>query len=130
MSDLRPKGIKVALGGQERRLLFSINAIDGIQEKCNMPLYDAMKYIARAADGKKDHDTLVQYRTVTTVLLNEENDGSLTEKEVGKMITLENYQDIAQNILLAYGIAIPDPDEGDDMDDDEEDDHPNAETGQ
>lgn len=130
MSDLKPCGVKCVIGGQERNLLFTINAIDSIQEKCNMPLFDAIKYIAMAADGNTEHDTLVQYRAIVTVLLNDENDGSLTEKEVGKMITIENYRAIAENVLSAFGISIPDPDESDDMDDDVEKDLPNVETGQ
>lgn len=130
MSDLRPRGVKCEIGGQERNLLFTINAIDSIQEKCNAPLFDAIKYVAMAASGKMDHDTLVQYRAIVTVLLNDENDGALTEKEVGKMITIENYRSVADRVLNAFGISMPDPDEGDDMEDDEEDEHPNVETGQ
>lgn len=130
MSDLKPCGVKCMIGGQERNLLFTINAIDSIQEKCNMPLFDTIKYIAKAADGNTEHDTLVQYRAVVTALLNDENDGSLTEKEVGKMITIENYRAIAENVLGAFGLSMPDPDEGDDMEDDEDEDHPNVETGQ
>lgn len=130
MSDLKPRGVKCMIGGQERNLLFTINAIDSIQEKCNMPLFDTIKYIASAADGNTDHDTLVQYRAIVTALLNDEDDGSLTEKEVGKMITIENYKDVAVRILEAYGLSMPDPDDGDDMEDDEEEDRPNVETGQ
>lgn len=126
MSDLRPKGVEVELGGQSHKILFTINAIDQIQEKCNMPLFDAVKYVADAADGKKDHDTLVNMRTIMTVLLNDEEEGRLTEKEVGRLITLENYTKTAWAVLQAYGISIPDPDE----DDSDEDEDPKAETGQ
>lgn len=129
MSDLRPKGVEIEIGGQKRTLLFTINAIDEIQEKCNMPLLDAMKYVAQAADGETDHDTVQNFRAIITVLLNDENSGSLTEKEVGRMIDIGNYSSVAWTVLNAYGISNPDPDEEDD-EEDEEDEAPNVETGQ
>ena len=129
MSDLRPQGIKVNIGGQERNLLFTINAIDEIQTKCNMPLYDAVGFVAGAADGKMDHETIVNYRAVVTALLNND-DGGLTEKEVGGLITLENYRHVAWSVMEAYGITLPDPDEDDEFEEDDEEIDPNVETGQ
>lgn len=128
MSDLRPNGVKVELGGQERTLLFTINTIDEIQEKCNMPLYDAVSYVAKAADGKMDHETLTIFRSVVTALLNSESGEKLEEKEVGRLLTLHNYCKTALAVLRAYGLSIPDPDEEDG--DDEEEESPNVETGQ
>lgn len=127
MSDLRPKGIEMEIGGQKRYLLFTINAIDEIQEKCNAPLLDAMEYVANAASGETDHDTLQNFRTIVTVLLNDEGDGNLTEKEVGRMLTINNLASIAVNVLRAYGVSIPEPD---DSDADEEEEDPNLKTGQ
>lgn len=126
MSDLRPKGVMAKIGGQERNLLFTINVIDEIQERCNMPLFDAVKYVAAAADGRMDHDTLQNFRTVVTVLLNAGKEDGPTEKEVGDMIDLGNYSTVALLVLEAYGISIPDPDE---IDEDEEEGDPNPETG-
>lgn len=125
MSDLKPSGVVVELGGQEHKILFTINAIEEIQSSCNKPLYDAMEFVVKAACGDMSKETLVTYRSVVTALLNAENNGNLTEKEVGEMVTLENYTSVAQRILNAFGISNPDPDEGDDEDDD-----PKAETGQ
>lgn len=126
MSDLRPRGVEVEIGGQKHTLLFTINAIDRIQEKCNASLFDAVKYAAQAADGEMDHDTIQNFRTVVTILLNDEDDGDLTEKEVGRMLDLENYKKVAHAVLRAYGISLPDPDEEDDFEDDED---PKAGTG-
>lgn len=126
MSDLRPRGVEIELGGQKYRLLLTLNAIDQIQERCNLPLYDAIKYAAQAADGKMDHDTIQNFRAIVTVLLNNEEDGDFTEKEVGKLLDLENFQNVAWHVLKAYGLSMPETDE----DADDEDEDPNVETGQ
>lgn len=126
MSDLRPRGIEIELGGQMHRLLLTLNAIDQIQEKCNLPLYEAIKYAAQAADGKMDHDTIQNFRAIVAVLLNDEDDGNLTENEVGKLLDIDNFRPVAWKVLEAYGLSMPEPDE--DADDEEED--PKVETGQ
>lgn len=130
MSDLRPKAVGVKLGEQERNLLFTINSIDEIQTTLNMPLIDAMKFVARAADGRMDHDTLISFRAVTTILLNCNSTEELTEKEVGGLITLENYRHVAWSVMEAYGISLPDPDEDEEFEEDDEEIDPNVETGQ
>ena len=126
MSDLKPHGVDVEIGEQKRNLLFTINAIDNIQERCNMPLFDAVKYVAKAADGGMDHDTIQIFRAVVSILLNDGDDGELTEKEVGRMINIGNYSKVALLVLKAYGVSIPDPD----GDEDDEDEDPKAGTGQ
>lgn len=127
MSDLRPVATEIELGGQKRNLLFTINAIDEIQEKCNMPLFDAVRYVAGAADGKTDRETLSVFRSVLTVLLND-GEQKYSEEEAGRFVTLANYKQTAWKVLEAYGISIPDPDEMDE--DEDEDGDPKAETGQ
>lgn len=130
MSDLRPNGIKVEIGGQERNLLFTINVIDEIQASCNMPLFDAIGIIAGAAGGETDHETLTVYRFMLTALLNRVSDTPLTEKEVGEMVDWLHYGKIAAAMLEAYGISMPERDEDDLEDDAPEDKDPNRETGQ
>ena len=126
MSDLRPKGIEVELGGQKRNLLFTINAIDEIQESCNLELWDAMEYAAKAAVGNIDHDTIVNFRLIVKILWNDAGETELTEKEVGQMLTKDNYVGVAKAVMRAFGVSIPDPDD----EEDREDDDPKAETGQ
>ena len=130
MSDLRPRGITVEMGGQERNLLFTINAIDEIQERCNLPLMDAVIFVAKAADGSMDHETLGHFRTIATVLVNSEKGEKYSEEEIGRMITLENYLQVARAILEAYGVSLPDPDEDEEEDEEDEDESPKAGTGQ
>lgn len=130
MSDLRPKGVEVELGGQKRNLLFTINAIDEIQERCNAPLIDVMQYVAKAADGKMDHETLDNFRAIVAALVNSEKEEYYSEEEVGRFLTLANYKPTAWKMLEAYGISLPDPDEDDEDEEEDGDENPKAETGQ
>ena len=43
MSDLNQKGVIAMIDGGERKLLFSINAIDEIQDRLNLPFLDSLK---------------------------------------------------------------------------------------
>lgn len=130
MSDLRPQGVEVEIGGQKRSFLFTINVIDEIQEKCNLPLIDAMKRIVDFIDkNAEDHEAITVFKNVVAALLN--GDGSeekLEVDEVGRLIHLGNYKMVAWKVLEAYGVSIPDPDDRDEEDDEDED--PNLETGQ
>ena len=130
MSELRPESIAVELGGQKRNLLFTINVVDEIQTKCNMPLFNAMKYAAKAADGEIDHETLDNFRIIVTALVNDGGEEQYSEKETGRLLTLGNYRLVAWKVLEAYGISVPDPDEDDEDGEEDEDESPKAETGQ
>ena len=128
MSDLRPEGIRAEIAGQERNLLLNINAIDQIQAKCNMPLYDAIGVIAEAADGNTERETLLVYRAVLAALL-EAGGEQVTEEEAGNMVTFSEYGKIAWKMLEAYGIFMPEPEESEEDEEDQEDEDPNRETG-
>ena len=130
MSDLRQQGVEIELGGQKRNLLFTLNAIDDIQERCNMPLIDAVRKVGEVIDNNaQDHDAITVFRAVVTSLLNGSDGEPVTDSEVGRMIHVGNYKLVAWKVLEAYGISIPDPDE-DDEDDEEENEDPNPGTGQ
>ena len=133
MSDLRPNGVEIELGGQNRRFLFTINVIDEIQEKCNLPLIDAMKHIVDFIDkNAEDHEAITVFKTVVAALLNGDGIGEALEADdVGRLIHLGNYKMVAWKVLEAYGVSIPDPDEDDEDNEDEEGtEDPNPETGQ
>ena len=132
MSDLRPRGVEIELGGKKRNLLLTVNVIDDIQESCNMPLIDAVMVVAGAADGKTDRDTLVILRKVMAAFLNREDTEEITEEEIGDLIHIGNYRQAAAAVLQAYGISVPEPDEDEDEsenEDGENDVDPNAGTG-
>lgn len=115
MSDLRPKGIPIELEGVERHLLFTLNAINELQEYYKE---DLSSIIDKLTDKTEAVSTL---RQILTTLLNDEADRELamngnelkqyTEKEIGWLVTLDNQEQILLAILAAYGISLP---EGDD----------------
>lgn len=122
MSDLRPEGVKVKIGGQEYKFLLTINKIDEIQTRCNMPLSDAVELIAAAADGETEGKTLKVYRSVLSILMD------VPEQEAGEKVTFADYQRVAWAMLAAYGISMPEPDDEEDEEEDEEP-SPNLQTG-
>lgn len=126
MSDLRPVGVPIELGGVERHFLFTLNAIDTVQNHYNLT---AMEALGKLFDPKEQLETL---RFMTTTLINDEvervkwrNPDSdlieVTEKEVGWMISVDNIDKVTNAILEAYRISVPESDENDD---------PNMESGQ
>ena len=75
MSDLRPQGIEVEIGGKQRSFLFTLNVIDEVQEKCNMPLVDTMKSVVDVIDNNAtNHEAITVFKAVVAALLN--GDGS------------------------------------------------------
>ena len=123
MSDLRPRGTPVVIDGEERRLLFTLNAIDEIQDHFDAPMSDVWDKLT----DKRESEKTIRYLICT--LLNDEaareqRNGkelkSYTEEEVGWAITVENVNEIMMALLDAYGLSLPEPDE---------DDSPKAESG-
>ena len=112
MSDLNPKGTPVKIGGEEHNLLFTLNAVDDIQDRMDMPIDDAI-------------DCLTDYRkawkackTILCSLLNDETQRrkhygqgqearSYTEEEIGWMVLEADKYKILEAILKAYGAAVP-----------------------
>lgn len=123
MSDLRPRGTPVVIDGEERHLLFTLNAIDEIQDHFDAPMSDVWDKLT----DKRESEKTIRYLICT--LLNDEaareqRNGkelkSYTEEEVGWAITVENVNEIMMALLDAYGLSLPEPDE---------DDSPKAESG-
>ena len=50
MSDLRPKGAHVEIGGVDRHFLFTLNAIDTIQSEKGMPVSNVMELLQDEAE--------------------------------------------------------------------------------
>ena len=86
-----------------------------------------MQYVANAVGGNTDKETVHNFKMIVMVLLNDENDGNFTEKEVGEMLHMGNYRKVARTVMEAFGLHIPDPDEDTEEDEDED---PKVETGQ
>ena len=69
MSDLRPIGAPVVIGGQEYNILFTIGAIEAIQETCNKALVETMPAIVRVADFKTDSEDVKTFYNVIAAFL-------------------------------------------------------------
>lgn len=112
MSNLRPKGVHVAIGEEEFDLLFTIGAIEEIQEETGLGLFDAMQEIAGAVDGKTSKETLKCYKSVVKALTGKDEDFI-------KKITWAEYSSLARQIIESFGFSLPDADEDEDEDDED-----------
>ena len=133
MSKLRPHGVKVDFNGEEREFLFTLNVIDELQSTTEKSLADLLREMLDSENGgniapvKKIVSVLLQDETERAEFLTGDKKKSYTEKQVGWIITLENYSYYMEKILEAYGISMPSGDEVDEIEDEiEEDDDPNA----
>jgi hypothetical protein len=115
---------------KERHLLFSLNAIDEMQDR-----FGGFDKLDEVLSGK---DSIKNLRWLLTVLLNEgaeEGEPELNEKEVGRMIHTGNFLEVKSSIFKAFSMGnngSPEPpvkDEEDDGESGEEDDGKNAEAG-
>lgn len=124
MSMLKPRGIPIVLEGVERRLLFTLNVIDAIQDETGQKVDELIEQLT---DEEKASKTI---RYLTRVLLNDEAEREkrknpecelkpVTENEIGEMIGLDNVNEITVAVLRAYGYSLPEAD----------DDDPNRESG-
>lgn len=116
MSTLRPRGAMLEVNGQERRLLFTLNAIDAVQDRFGKNVNEVLRDITdEYPAGHTLRDTL-------KILLDDEVEREkhtrgencpeeISEKEIGWLIGVDNYLQIMGVVFDAYGISIPEPDE-------------------
>lgn len=106
---------------KERHLLFSLNAIDEMQDK-----FGGFDRLDTVLSGK---DSIKNLRWLLTVLLNEgaeDDEEPLTEKQVGKLIHTGNFAEVKTAIFKAFSMGNngtpepPEPPEQDDEDDEED----------
>ncbi len=111
---------------KERHLLFSLNAIDEMQDK-----FGGFDRLDTVLSGK---DSIKNLRWILTVLLNEgaeDDEEPLTEKQVGKLIHTGNFAEVKTAIFKSFTLGntgTTEPSERDE-EDDEEDDGKNATAG-
>ena len=114
---------------KERHLLFSLNAIDEMQDK-----FGGFDRLDTVLSGK---DSIKNLRWLLTVLLNEgaeDDEEPLTEKQVGKLIHTGNFAEVKTAIFKAFSMGnngTPEPPEPPEQDgkDDEEDIEKNMTAG-
>lgn len=111
---------------KERHLLFSLNAIDEMQDK-----FGGFDRLDTVLSGK---DSIKNLRWILTVLLNEgaeDDEEPLTEKQVGKLIHTGNFAEVKTAIFKSFTLGntgTTEPSERDE-EDDEEDNGKNATAG-
>ena len=85
---------------KERHLLFSLNVIDEMQDK-----FGGFDKLDKALSGK---DNVKNLRWLLTLLLNEgaeDGDEELTEKQVGKLIHMGNFNEVKSSIFKAFSLG-------------------------
>ena len=129
MSDLRPTGAPVVIGGQEYNILFTIGAIETIQETCNKALVETMPAIANVANYRTDADDLRTFYNMVAAFLTVDSGKKVTADDIDGIMKPTEMQKIAITLMEAYGFSMPDPDSDDEDSEDEEEENPNQETG-
>ena len=103
---------------KERHLLFSLNAIDEMQDK-----FGGFDRLDTVLSGK---DSIKNLRWLLTVLLNEgaeDDEEPLTERQVGKLIHTGNFAEVKTAIFKAFSMGnngTLEPPEQDGEDDEED----------
>lgn len=115
MRDLRPKGIEINIDGKQRHFLFTINVIDELQERYDLAIYEVIQKLF-SEDEQDKRNSFKVLKCITTVLLNEDvaihNDENeekweeVTEKYIGRKLTIENMGFVAIAILKSYQSAL------------------------
>ncbi|MBD5503469.1 MAG: hypothetical protein HDR09_06920 [Lachnospiraceae bacterium] len=99
MSAIKDGRLPVELNGKEFYLLFSLNALDEMQDR-----FGGYDNLDKAFD--QNNPTMIKdLRWLLTLVINEgmdEGEQPLTEKQVGKMIHLGNLQQIKDAIFAAF----------------------------
>lgn len=97
-SSFKDGRIAINLDGKERHLLFSLNALDELQER-----FGDIEKLPEIMQGK---DKFKNVRILLTILLNEgdadNGEEPLTEKQVGRLIHTGNFAEVQAAIMKAF----------------------------
>ena len=131
MSAIKDGRYPIEVGGQKRHLLFSLNALDEIQDKFGG--YDKLGEVF----NQDNKDWIKNTRWLLTLLINEgaeEGEPEVTEKRVGRWIHTGNIVEVQSAILKAFAVGTKgNNDETDNKEpggDNDGTDEGNAESGQ
>ncbi len=130
MSAIKDGRYPVNIGGQERHLLFSLNALDEIQDKFGG--YDKLGEVF----DQDNKDWIKNTKWLLALLLNEgaeEGEPEVTEKQVGRWIHTGNIMEVQTAILKAFAVGTNGSTEGQEKEPGENNDgtdEGNAESGQ
>lgn len=99
MSAIRDGRFPVELGGKEYHLLFSLNALDEMQDR-----FGGYDKLDKAFD-QSNPNMIKDLRWLLTLVINEgleEGETELTEKQVGRLIHVGNLPQIKDAIFNAF----------------------------
>ncbi len=102
MNAMKSGAYPITLNGEEYGLLFSLNALDEMQERFGG--YDKLHEVF----NKDNKDWVKDTRWLFTLLINEarlaenENAETLSEQKVGRLINAGNLREIQQAIFAAF----------------------------
>lgn len=119
MGALKSGAFPVELNGKEYGLLFSLNALDEVQEKFGG--YDKLSEVFNEDNPNLFKDT----RWLLTLLINEallaedENAQMLDEKKVGRLIHAGNLQEVQSAIFKSFAQGTAGDEEAQEEDKDE-----------
>lgn len=118
MSDLRPSGTKITLGGKEYGMRFTLNAIDDIQEHFGIDISDLSGLFA------EPNKRIKSIRYLLTLLINEDIDcvadetgepaKHLDERYVGRQIDAANIHTMMGAIMHSFSDGAPKRDDSED----------------
>lgn len=97
MNNVRDNGVKITLD-QERTMKFSLNALCDLQDE-----YDDVMDVFGKAMNDRDFKVI---RKLVYVSLRDE-DESLTERQVGSMITMQNLTDVINVLGDVLAASVP-----------------------
>lgn len=128
MSALQNGAYPITLNGKEYGLLFSLNALDAIQEKFGG--YDKLHEVF----NQKNKDWVKDTRWLFTLLINEgkladdENAELLSEEKVGRLINAGNLKEVQNAIFAAFATGTA-GDEKTDVENEEDDEEGEMKAG-
>lgn len=127
MSAIKDGRLPVELNGKEYHLLFSLNALDEMQDRFGG--YDNLN----VAFDSNNPNMIKDLRWLLTLVINEgmeEGRDPLTEQQVGKMIHLGNLQQIKDAIFAAFIYSVNGGEEKEKTEEVEETEEGNTATAQ
>ena len=102
MSDLRPKPVEITIAGEKYGILFTLDAIDEIQDKYDLPLSEVTGMLF---NERKRVSTL---KTLIAILVNKTSKKDLiTPEELGELIIYADIKPLIDAIAEAMGISFP-----------------------
>ena len=102
MSAIKDGRYPIELGGKQRHLLFSLNALDEIQDKFGG--YDKLGEVF----NQENKDWIKNTKWLLTLLVNEganEGEPEVTEQQVGRWIHTGNIITVQSAILKAFSVG-------------------------